>query len=123
MGDAAGWIFVVLTIVGFGYALVWQFRDTLKIKREIKVETALGKRKLNGHYLMAASLAGFFGSYVLNVAIGLLISLKPETVQHALINSNSTAAACFIFLVVYFISRFWIVPKKDVGLPLLKAKL
>lgn len=123
MDDFVGYIFVALTIVVFGYALVWHIHDTLKIKRETKVESALAKRKLNGHYLMAASLAGFFGSYVLNVAIGLLISVKPETVQHALVNSNSTAAACFIFLAVYFISRFWIVPKKDAGLLLLKAKI
>lgn len=123
MDDFVGYIFVALTIVGFGIALVWQIRDTLKIKRETRVESALDKRKLNGHYLMVVSLAGFFGSYVLNVAIGLLISVKPETVQHALVNSNSTAATCFICLVVYFISRFWIVPKKDVDQPLLKARI
>ncbi|TAA71717.1 hypothetical protein [Planococcus salinarum] len=123
MENFVGYIFVALTIAGFGYALVWQIRDTLEIKSATKPKSAVGKRKLVGYYLMSVSLAGFFVSYLLNVAIGLLIFVRPETVQHALVNSNTTAAACFIFLVVYFVSRFWIVPKEETGQRLLKVKI
>lgn len=123
MENFAGYIFVALTIFGFGYALVWQIRDTLEIKRATKAETAVDKRKLVGHYLMAASLAGFFVSYLLNVTIGLLIFVRPETVQHALVNSNTTAFACFMFLLAFLVSKFGIVPKEEPGQRLLKAKI
>lgn len=123
MGDFTGWLFVALTILGFGYALMWQIRDTLAIKRTVKWETQADKKRLAGHYLMAVSFAGFFGSYLLNVSVGMLMLVKPETVQHALINSNTTGLACFLFLAIFFISKFWVVPKKEKSIPLLKARI
>ena len=123
MGDVVGWIFVVLTIAGFGYALVWQIREALAIKRTTKWETRADKRRLVGHYILAVSLAGVLVSYLLNVAVGFLSYLNPETVQHALINSNTTGFACVMFLVMFLVSKFWVVPKDEKGQRLLKAKI
>ncbi|RLQ91293.1 hypothetical protein [Planomicrobium sp. Y74] len=123
MEDFVGYIFVSLMIFGFGYALVWQIRDTLAIKRTARWETSFDKRKIAGHYLMVLSFAGFFVSYLLNVAIGTLSHIRPDTVQHALVNSNNTASACFLFLVAFLISKFMIVPKEEEGQRLLKLKI
>ncbi|MCM3611658.1 hypothetical protein M4S82_10375 [Planococcus sp. MERTA32b] len=123
MENFIGYIFVALTILGFGYAVVWQVRDTLEIKRKTKWETRFDKRKLGGHYLMVIAIAGFFGSYLLNVAIGTLSHIRPDTVQHALVNSNNTAFACFLFLAAFLVSKFVIVPKEEVDQRLLKVKI
>ena len=123
MGDVVGWIFVTLTILGFGYALVWQIREALAIKRTTKWATRADKRRLVGHYLMVVSLAGFLISYLLNVAVGFLSYLNPETVQHALINSNTTGFACCLILAAFLVLKFWVVPKDDTGQRLLKAKI
>lgn len=123
MENFIGYIFVALTIFGFGYALVWQIRDTLEIKRTARGETRFDKRKLAGHYLMVISFGGFFVSYLLNVALGTLLHIRPETVQHALVNSNSTAFACFLFLAAFLVSKFMIVPKEEEGQRLLKLKV
>lgn len=122
MGDIVGWLFVLLMVFGFGYALVWQVRDMLAIRRTSKWKTQHDKRKLVGHYLTVVSFAGFFVSYLLNVVAGLLIFMRPDAVQHALINSNSTSLACFLFLVVFFVAKFGIMPKKEKHPPLLKTK-
>ena len=118
MAGFIDWLFVALIILGFGYALVWQVRNALAIKRNVKLETQADKRQLTGYYMKAASFAGFYVSYLLNV----LLFVRPETAQHALINSNTTNFACYIFLALILVSKFWIVPKKDENLPLLKAK-
>ncbi|WP_372869434.1 hypothetical protein [Planomicrobium okeanokoites] len=123
MENFIGYIFVALTIAGFGYALVWQIRDTLEIKRTTRWETRFDKRKLAGHYLMVIAFAGFFGSYLLNVAVGTLSHIRPDTVQHALINSNNTAFACFLFLAAFLVSKFMIVSKEDEEQRLLKVKI
>ncbi|MFD1030161.1 hypothetical protein [Metaplanococcus flavidus] len=123
MVDIVGWIFVALTIVGFGYALVWQVRDTLKVKRSTEGNTKADKRRLAGHYLMVASLAGFYVSYLVNVSVGLMVYIRPETVQPALINSNTSGFACFAFLAVFLIAMFWVVPKEETAAPLLKSRI
>lgn len=123
MENFTGYIFVALTILGFGYALVWQIRDTWEIKRTTRWETRFAKRKLVGHYLMVIAFAGFFSSYFLNVAVGTLSHIRPDTVQHALVNSNNTGFACFLFLAAFLISKFMIVPKEEQEQRLLKLKI
>ncbi|WP_422122301.1 hypothetical protein DHX103_10855 [Planococcus sp. X10-3] len=123
MGELLGWIFVALTIFGFGYALVWQIRDTLKVKRSTKWVTKRNKRRLAGHYLMVVGLAGFFVFYLMNAAIGLLVFVRPDTVQHTLFNSNTTGFACFVFLAIFLVAMFWVVPKEEPAQPLLKSKI
>ena len=123
MEDFAGYIFVALTLVGFGYALFWQIRDAVEVHRSTKWNVNAAKRKLIANYLMAVSLVGFLVSYMLNIAVGTLLHVRPDVLQHAQINSDMTAFACFSFLTIYLISRFAIVPKEEENQRLLKVKV
>ncbi|WP_281863954.1 hypothetical protein [Planomicrobium okeanokoites] len=123
MEDFIGYSFVALMLFGFGYALIWHIRDATEVHRSKKWNTTAAKRKLIANYLMVVSLGGFLVSYILNIAVGTLVHIRPEAVQHALINSDTTAFACFSSLVVYFISRFAIMPKEEENQRLLKAKI
>lgn len=88
-----GAVFTLLT-----YGLIMQIQQTISIQKTNKRLVYKHKRTLIGHYVTSISFLGFFTFLMLNIT-----NILP---------SNYTVISCFMFLVIFLIAKFGIIPKK-----------
>lgn len=113
MDDTIGYIIVAFIIIGLTYGLVRQIKHILTIQKD-KADISNYKRSLFGYYLACGSLMGFLISFILNVLVAM------ELIQSNLVESNTTALSCFIFLAAYLMTKWVVLPRNRDQYKLLK---
>ncbi|SDJ12436.1 hypothetical protein [Salimicrobium halophilum] len=109
MGEIFGYIVVAIFVAGLMYSLYHHIRLVLRINGW--KNTPAYKRTLIGNSLSALALAGFLIAFVYNIGIGLGI------VSDAIISSSAANAACFLFVGILIVSKFFVTPRQQYSLP------
>lgn len=105
MVDVIDYVVVLFLILLLTYGLYKQIQHTLIVRKAHKIVSC--KRTLFGNWLSCASLAGFLISYTLNVFVAM------KLIQSNIMTSDSTSFSSFIFLLIFIIAKFWVIPKTD----------
>jgi hypothetical protein len=95
---------VVVLIIIFAYGIFSQVKELMIIKSNKPFKNKY-KRLIIGNYISIISYAGLLISFVLNIFIFL------NHIQGSLLTSSSTNNVFLIFLILLFVSKFWITPK------------
>jgi hypothetical protein len=104
MNNLISYAVVILFISSLFYVLIRQVKQTILLHKKRKLD--IPKRLLIGNYLTSFSMAGFLFAFILNVLV--FLELFPLTS----LTSNNTAIACFLFLLVFLISKYGITSKE-----------
>ena len=105
MDDSISYVMVAFIIIGTTYSLVRQIQHILIIQNVYKSVLSNHKRSLFAYYLACGSLFGFLISYILNIFVA------TQLIQSNLVKSDTTALSCFIFLTVYIITKWLVIPR------------
>lgn len=104
MENIISYFVLTLLFIGFVYILIKEIKNTLLYQKKIK-EDVYFKKHLFGRYLMVAAFVVFLISFTLNVLIYL------QVFQSNVLTSNNTALTCFLFIFVYLIVKYIVLPK------------
>lgn len=105
MIDLIGFVLVAFIMINLTYRLVRQIQYIVTIQKRNNIDITNYKRTLFGNYLAGGLLLGFLISFILNVLVAMQI------IQSSLIRSDNTALSCFIFLLVFVLTKSLIIPK------------
>lgn len=101
MDDSISYVMVAFIIIGTTYSLVRQIQHILIIQN-VKANY---KRSLFAYYLACGSLFGFLISYILNILVAI------QLIQSNLVKSDTTALSCFLFIMIYIITKWLVIPR------------
>lgn len=105
MDDSIGYVMVAFIIIGTTYSLVRQIQHILIIQNVNKSVLSNNKRSLFPYYLACGSLFGFLISYMLNILVAI------QLIQSNLVKSDTTALSSSLFLMVYIVTKWVVIPR------------
>lgn len=105
MIDLIGFVLVAFIMINITYRLVRQIQYIMIIQKGNNVGISNYRRTLFGNYLAGGLLLGFLISFILNVLVA------TQIIQSSIVRSDNTALSCFIFLLVFILTKSLIIPK------------
>lgn len=94
----------ILLGIAFIYLARTEIKNIKHLQRAYQV-TCHSRRIFLGRSLMAIAVIGFLASFVLNILIYM------QFFQFHVLTGNNTAMASFLFITIYLIAKFILLPK------------